>query len=76
MDSKRDRDTVIALLERLTSVNFVAKKLRQIQSKRGVQGCRDSLKENLNRLLNRCCDWANWICSDVASCSGFRPVLR
>ena len=49
MDSKRDRDTVIALLERLASVNFVAKKLCQIQSKRGVQGCRDSLKENLNR---------------------------
>ena len=49
MDSKRDRDTVIALMERLTSVNFVAKKLRNVQNKKAVQGCRDAFTENLRR---------------------------
>ena len=47
MDSKRDRDTVTALMERLTSVKFVAGKLLNVQNKRAVQGCRDSFKENL-----------------------------
>lgn len=47
MDSKRDRDTVIALIERLTSVKFVAGKLLNIQNKGAVQGSRDSFKENL-----------------------------
>lgn len=47
MDSKRDRDTVIGLMERLTRVNFVTKKLRNVQNKKAVQGCRDTLKENL-----------------------------
>lgn len=47
MDSKRDLDTVTALIERFTSVKFVAGKLLNVQNKRAVQGCRDSLKENL-----------------------------
>lgn len=33
MDSKRDRDTVTALMERLTSVKFVAGKLLNVQNK-------------------------------------------
>lgn len=49
MDSKRDRDMVIALMERLTSVNFVSKKLKKVQNKKAVQGCRDTFKENLTR---------------------------
>ena len=49
MDSKRDRDTVTALMERLTSVNFVAEKLLSVQNKRAVQGCCDSLMANLHR---------------------------
>lgn len=49
MDSKRDRDTVTALMERLTSVNFFAEKLLRVQNKRAVQGCRDSLMANLHR---------------------------
>lgn len=51
MDSKRDRDTVIALMERITSVNSVAKKLQNVQNKHAVQGCRDGFKENLRRFL-------------------------
>lgn len=47
MDSKRDRDTVIAMIERLTSVKFVARKLLNVQNKGAVQGSRDSFKENL-----------------------------
>lgn len=47
MDSKRDRDTVTALIERLTSAKFVAGKLLKVQNKRAVQGCRDAFKENL-----------------------------
>lgn len=42
MDSKRNCDNIIELLELLTSVEIVAKTLRQIQSKRGVHVCRDS----------------------------------
>lgn len=38
MDSKRDRDTVIAMIERLTSVKFVARKLLNVQNKGAVQG--------------------------------------
>lgn len=34
MDSKRDRHTAIALMERLTSVNFVIGKLLHVQNKR------------------------------------------
>lgn len=34
MDSKRDRDTVIGLMEQLTSVNFVTKKLCKSKTKR------------------------------------------
>ena len=47
MDSKRDRDTVIAMIECLTSVKFVARKLLNVQNKGAVQGSRDSFKENL-----------------------------
>ena len=47
MDSKRDRDTVIALIERLTSLKFVAGKLLNVQNKGAVQGSRDSFKQNL-----------------------------
>ena len=49
MDSKRDRDTVIGLMEQLTSVNFVTKKLRNVQNKKAVQGCRDTFKEILRK---------------------------
>ena len=49
MDTKRDRDTAIALLERITSVKFIAGKLLRVKNKKAVQGCRDSLKSNLGR---------------------------
>ena len=47
MDSKRDRDTVTALIECLTSVKFVVGKLLSVQNKGAVQGSRDSFKKNL-----------------------------
>ena len=47
MDSKRDRDTVTALFERLAGMKFVAGKLLNVQNKGAVQGSRDSFNENL-----------------------------
>lgn len=49
MDSKRDQDTVIAFMERITSVNFVAKKLQNVKNKKAVQGCRDAFRERLRK---------------------------
>ena len=37
MDTKRDRDTAIALLERITSVKFIAGKLLRVKNKKAVQ---------------------------------------
>ena len=36
-DTKRDRDTAIALLERITSVKFIAGKLLRVKNKKAVQ---------------------------------------
>jgi hypothetical protein len=52
MDTKRDRDTAIALLERITSVKFVSQKLLGVTKKSRVQNCRDSLVSNLNTHRN------------------------
>ena len=49
MDTKRDRDTATAIMERITSVKFVTGKLLDVKNKRAVQTCRDMLKANLNR---------------------------
>lgn len=35
MDTKRDRNTVIALFERFTSVIFVSEKLKQVKTQEG-----------------------------------------
>ena len=52
MDSKRDRDTAIALLEKVTSVNFVSKSLLGVENKSRVKNCRDNLIPNLNKFNN------------------------
>ena len=49
MDTKRDRDTATAIMERITSVKFVTGKLLDVKNKRAVQTCRDMLKPNLNK---------------------------
>lgn len=52
MDSKRDRDTAIALLEKITSVNFVSKYLLGVGNKSRVQNCRENFIPNLNNFNN------------------------
>ena len=49
MDTKRDRDTAIALLEKITSVNFVSKTLLHVENKSRVQNCRENFISNLNK---------------------------
>lgn len=75
MDSKRDRDTVIGLMERLTSVNFVTKKLRNVQNKKAVQGCRDTLKENL-RKFREIKDTSQVVRNDMTNAEQRRLSLR
>ncbi|CAB4038448.1 Hypothetical predicted protein, partial [Paramuricea clavata] len=48
MDTKRDQDMAIALMERITSVTFVAGRLLHTKNKRAVQTCRDSPMPNLS----------------------------
>jgi hypothetical protein len=48
MATKRDQDTAIALMERITSERFVAGKLLHTKNKRAVQTCRDLLMPNLS----------------------------
>jgi hypothetical protein len=49
MDTKRDRDTAVAIMERIASVNYVAGKLLHTKNKRAVQTCRDLFMPNLSK---------------------------
>lgn len=75
MDSKRDRDTVIGLMERLTSVNFVTKKLRNVQNKKAVQGCRDTFKEILRKFWE-IKDTSQVVRNDMTNAEQWRLSLR
>lgn len=56
-------------------MNFVTKKLRNVQNKKAVQGCRDTLKENL-RKFREIKDTSQVVRNDMTNAEQRRLSLR